>query len=170
MKNKKIKEETLPKGTPLTPEKLTKLMAIAKKKKKNKPTTDQEIVNWIGDYFCDVILPICHIAGYKVITIIDRKGDKNKTFSIDVNFPYRAITLWVRSGGIKMFKESKFSEMRSVLFHEAFHIIHWKYKEYAEARYCDAATLREFEEDVADRFSIIIDTLYQDNKKKKNGK
>jgi len=137
------------------------------KKTKRKPTTDQEIVNWIGDYFCEVILPTCYVVGYKVETIINRRGEKEKTFSVEVNFPYRHIVLYVRKGGIEMFKKNKFSEMRSVLFHEAFHIINWKYKEYAESRYIEAVTLKEFEEDVADRFSIIVDNLYQKSKKKK---
>lgn len=132
--------------------------------KKKKPIKDQEIVDWIGDYFCDVILPTCHILGYKVITTINRKGDSDKTFSISVNFPYRAITLYVRKGGIRYYKEGKIEEMREVLFHEAFHILHWKYKEYAESRYIEAATLREFEEEVADFFSIIVDDLYQNQK------
>lgn len=134
-------------------------------KKNKKKLTDQEIANWVGDYFADVILPICHIAGYKLETTISKDGDKSNTFSVEVYFPYRKIVLYVRKGGIEMVKKKEFSEIRTILLHEAFHILHWKYKEYAEARYIDKETLKELEEDMADRFSIIVDELYQSKKK-----
>jgi len=28
----------------------------------------KEIRQWVGDYFCDVIMPICFISGYRVYT------------------------------------------------------------------------------------------------------
>ena len=137
------------------------------KKTEKRKKKDQEMVDWVNDYFRKVILPICHISGYKVQTDIDRKGDKNETFSVSVNFPYRSITLTIKRGGIELLKENKFLDIRTILFHEAFHILHWKYKEYAQARYIDAESLRELGEDLADHFSIIVEDLYQkvkDNK------
>ena len=137
------------------------------KKKTKEKTKDQKMVDWISDYFCDVILPTCHISGYKVYTEINRDGEDDKTFSIEVRFPYRSIVLYIRKGGIKYYEKKDFQAIREALFHEAFHIIHWKYKEYAESRYIDAATLKELEEDVADRFSVIVEALYQKVKKSK---
>ena len=146
-----------------------------KKEKSSLKKEDEKMMKWILDYFCEVILPICKISGYKVFVKINRKGDEEKTFSIEVNFPYRSITLYIRRGGITYYKGGDIQAMREVLFHEAFHIIHWKYKEYAEARFVDPATLKEFEEDIADRFSIIVDALYrqknvQQKKRRKKGK
>lgn len=138
-----------------------------KKKSKKKYTTDQEIVNWIGDYFCEVILPICQITGYKVFTSIKLDGEGNETFSVKVNFPYRRIDLYIRIQGIEWYKNKNIDQIRLTLFHEAFHILHWDYKEFAEARYLHASDLGEKEENLADHFSIIVEKLYQKSKKKK---
>ena len=133
---------------------------LKKTKQKLSPKEEKEMVEWISDYFCTVILPICHIKGYKVFTKIDKKGEKDKTFSIEVGFPYRSITLYIRRGGIEYYKDGNIEAIRSVLFHEAFHVMHWNYKEYAEARFIGVADLSEREENLADLFSIIVDSLY----------
>lgn len=129
-------------------------MKVSKKEK-------EKIKKWVGDYFCDIILPVCKVSGYKLRTTVEFDEDKDRAFSIGVNFPYRHIQLYVREGGIRWFREKEFDMIRLSLFHEAFHVIHWKYREYAESRYIDPGTLKEFEEDVADRFSMIVDSLYQ---------
>ena len=126
-----------------------------------------EIREWIGNYFCDVILPICYISGYELVTIIEPTEDGTRTFSVKVSFPYRVITLYVRERGIEYYRKKDFKTIRQNLFHEAFHVIIWRYKEYAETRFVDGQTMLEMEEDIADRFSFILESLYENNKEKR---
>ena len=126
---------------------------------------EKEIRERIGNYFCDIILPVCQIAGYKVFTKIDLEGTKENTFSIGVNFPYRRIDLYIKQGGVEYYQQKDFDQIRLLLFHEAFHILHWEYKEYANARCISRDDLSEKEESLADHFSIIVDNLYQLKKK-----
>jgi len=127
----------------------------------------KKIGDFYRDYFCDVILPLCFINGYEVRTTVKPTDDGERVFSVKVNFPYRLIEFFVRERAVDYYRERKFDEMRQSLFHEAFHIILWKYKEYAESRFIEAAILRDLEEDMADQFGIILTNLY---KKQKNEK
>lgn len=121
-----------------------------------------EIEKLVGDYFCDVILPTCQMGGYKMMAQVKEGGkeDSDKTFSISVSFPYRTIELYIRKGAIDYYRKKDWKSIRCCLFHEAFHIFLWKYKEYAKARFADSETMYEMEEDMADRFSFIVEDLY----------
>jgi len=138
-------------------------MKISKKEK-------QEIIKWVLDYFVDVIMPTCGLHDYEVNVhlefIPNKDKDTQKTFSISLNFPYRRIDLYIREGGVKYYRQKDIAQIRRLLFHEAFHIFHWRFKDYAFSRFVDPGTLEEMEEDMADKFSIIMEILYSNQKKK----
>ncbi len=127
----------------------------------------KKIVDYIFDYFTKVILPTCYISGYEVEVILDTDNNDTRTFSVKVNFPYRYINLYINEEGVKLYKKKAYGEIRKRLFHECFHILLWKYKEYAEARFAQRETMEEMEEDMADRFSIILENLWQKQIKQK---
>ena len=122
---------------------------------------NQKIVDYIFDYFTKVILPTCRISGYEVKVILDIDNNDTRTFSTKVNFPYRHIDLYVNEEGVKLYERKDYNEIRRRLFHECFHILHWKYREYAEARFAQRETMSEMEEDMADRFSFILEDLWK---------
>ena len=121
----------------------------------------KEIRQWVGDYFCEVIMPVCFLAGYKVYTHI--KEDGKNDFSIKVNFPYRSVRLYIEQGGVEHYKNKDWEAIRFVLFHEAFHLINWKFREYAGQRFIAEDVLDNVEEDVADKFAMIVDYLWKQN-------
>lgn len=122
---------------------------------------EQKMIDWFADYFGDVIMPTCHITGYHLLVELEIGGDEETTFSVKVNFPYRKISLFIGGAGKRDYENKEFDNIRIHLFHEAFHIIHWNYKVYAESRFIHPDSLYEIEEDMADQFSFIVDNLFK---------
>jgi len=136
-------------------------MKLTKKEKK-------QIEKEIGDYFCNVIMSICQISNYRVFTKVDLDTGKDKTFSIKQGFPYRSINLYIGQSGVDYWRTKNWQAIRFALLHEAFHILHWTYREYAKARFIQPDTLQEIEEDLADKFAGIVSLLW--DKYAKNNK
>ena len=70
----------------------------------NKKETDL-MIKEIGDYFANVVMAICQMSCYKLSTVVDEDASETKIFSVEVNFPYRQITLYVQPTGIKWYQE-----------------------------------------------------------------
>ena len=122
----------------------------------------EEMIEWIGDRFCD-IMEICDLAGYKLTTTYEpdenRKDGLLRTFAVQLTYPYRHVYLTIGKLGAEAYQEKQLDFIKQILAHEAFHIWHWKYKKLAKSRYIHSKQIDDEEEDLADRFSIIISNL-----------
>lgn len=134
----------------------------SKKQKRNKDE-EKAMCKEISKIFSD-ILDITGLTNYYYSVVYAPNGGSDKTFSVEVNDPYRMITLYVRKGGLDYWKEKAFDTISSILLHEAFHVFHWKYKEMAHKRYISEEQLIEEEENLADKFGLIITKLLDTKK------
>lgn len=123
------------------------------------------MLKWYGDYFADVIMDICGLKNYKINVIYkeaeDDDDEEESTFSIKLHTPYRQITLYIRQGGKSLYEKGDFSTVRLYLLHEAVHLITWKLRDLAHARYIRPDEVEEEIEKIAEKLSFVINNLYK---------
>jgi len=106
------------------------------------------------------LLKTCNIIDYNFAIQDDLENkDEYKTLGVEVSYPYRFITLWVRSGIVSYYKEKNWDVIKRIMFHEIFHILTWEMREIALKRWATEEQFSNAEESAAEKFSIFMERL-----------
>ena len=127
--------------------------------KSNDFIEDKKIKDGLELVFRD-ILELCGIGKYriKVKGKYDDgyKDDDKIVFSTSITYPYREIILFIRAAGYKFLENNDKDNLIQYLLHEAFHVWHWRFCWLAEERFTSSRELADEEDNLADKFSIML--------------
>ncbi len=116
----------------------------------------------IGDIFAGH-LETLHLFGYDIFIFMptDKKWEKpeNDSFSVNLNFPYKRVKLFVGEDIIEQWKEVPVEEIKGFLLHEAIHILTWRFGELAYSRFVSKKELMDEEEFLVDSIKNILEDL-----------
>lgn len=110
----------------------------------------------LADMFT-ILLTDCNIIDYNFEIKDDLENeDEYKTLGVNVSYPYRFISLYVRPGIVEYYLDSQWQQIKKIMLHEIFHILTWEMRTIAEQRYATKEQFDNAEEATAEKFSIFM--------------
>lgn len=106
---------------------------------------------------------VMKIGEYQIKPIL--QGDKDYTLEEDeklavaLNYPYKSVEFQISPSAINWVADKKEYEIVSSIFHEAFHIFHWKYVTHAENG--NLGEMKNEEESMAEQFGMMMCRLWK---------
>lgn len=97
-----------------------------------------------GEYY---VVP--HVVGDDKYSL-----EKNEVMSVELLYPYRTVHFSISPKALKWYEEGNDFEIMTSLYHEAFHVWFWHYKELVANE--DKDGYENEEENLADKFSFMM--------------
>lgn len=80
--------------------------------------------------------------------------ERNEVMSVEVLWPYRTIKFSISPRALKWYEEEKTEELMLSIYHEAFHVWFWRYKELVANE--DQEGYENEEENLAEKFAFLM--------------